>query len=129
MLAGPLAEAKYVALRDDEVFNANLVYLGALKFYGGSSDLALISQYMECLIPDKEEREQKLAELFLAAFSFINKKPNWNAISTLANYICDKPEIIIPCEDMIALLDSHSFVKKVHYFAPSIDSHSAHIEH
>jgi hypothetical protein len=36
LLAGPLTEAKYVALRDDEVFNANIIHLELLKFYGGN---------------------------------------------------------------------------------------------
>jgi hypothetical protein len=77
----PLAEAKYVALRDGEAFNANLVNLGALHFYGGSPDIEVINEYMECFIPQRAERGQKLAELFLAAFSFVNKRSNWLAIS------------------------------------------------
>ena len=47
LLAGSLSEAKYVALRDNEVFNANLVYLGALQYYGGKEDLETVNDYMD----------------------------------------------------------------------------------
>jgi hypothetical protein len=122
LLAGPLAEAKYVALRDDEVFNANLVYLGALKFYGGNATLDIITEYMECFIPDRTERKQKLAELFLAAYSFVNKRSSWSAITTLAEFILDankvEPKGIIPCEDLIALLESRYVPETGQFSAP-----------
>lgn len=107
LLAGSLAEAKYIASRDGEVFTANLINLNALHFYGGSSDIEVISEYMECFISNKVEREQKLADLFLAAFSFVNKSSNWHAISALADYIRDEPKGIIHCEDVISFLDSN----------------------
>lgn len=107
LLAGYLAEAKHVALNDGEVFNANLVYLGALKYYGGGADLDLINEYMACLIPiNKVERQQKLAELFLAAYSFINNPSNWLSISRVAEAIYTKPQTIFTCEELIAVLDS-----------------------
>ena len=110
LLAGSLAEAKYVALRDNEVFNPNLVYLGALKFYGGGSDLELITEYLECFMLHKAERDRKLAELFLAAYNFVNKQSNWCAISALADFIMDMPRVepkdIIQCEEVISLLES-----------------------
>jgi hypothetical protein len=123
LLAGSLSEAKYVALRDDEVFNANLVYLGALQYYGGKQDLDIIDQYMECYIPEKVERKQKLAELFLAAYAFINKQSNWNAITTLAKFILDvsKAELksVISCDDIITLLEPE-FEPAVGQFTPLI---------
>jgi hypothetical protein len=106
VLAGSLAEAKYIALRDDEAFNANLVNIAALRFYGGSSDIELITDYMECFMSDKVERDRKLIELFLAAFSFVNKHTNWCAITGLAKYICEQPKTVIGCEEVIALLES-----------------------
>ncbi|WP_411725988.1 hypothetical protein [Methyloglobulus sp.] len=107
LLAGSLAEAKYVALRDDEVFNANLVYLGALKFYGGGQDLKTIYEYIACLLPNSEtERNQKLAELFLAAYSFITDRSNWKAITALAETIYSHPKDVFSCEEVMALLDS-----------------------
>ena len=45
LLAGPLAEAKFVALRDDEIFNPHLVNIVALKNYGGHSDLEQANRY------------------------------------------------------------------------------------
>jgi hypothetical protein len=110
LLAGSLAEAKFVAARDNEVFNPNLVYLGALKFYGGGSDLEVITEYLECFMLHKTERDRKLAELFLAAFSFVNKRSNWNAITALAEFILDMPKLdpkdIIQCEEVISLLEA-----------------------
>jgi hypothetical protein len=110
LLAGSLAEAKYVASRDNEIFNPNLVYLGALKFYGGSSDLEVITEYLECFMLHKLERDRKLAELFLAAYNFVNKQTNWNAIAALAEFILDTPKVdangVIHCEEVISLLES-----------------------
>ncbi len=106
LLAASLAEAKYVALRDDEVFNANLVYLGALKFYGGQLDLLTVDEYMDCLYPaNKTERDQKLAELFLAAYSFVNEPANWQAITTLADTLYRLHQEVVTCEELIALLE------------------------
>lgn len=106
LLAGSLSEAKYLACRDGEDFNPHLINLGALHFYGGSSDLEVITEYMECFMLFKAERTQKLAELFLAAFSFVNNRSNWYAISALAEFILDEPRDIIHCEDIISLLES-----------------------
>ncbi len=120
LLAGYLAEAKHVALDDGEIFNANLVYLGALKYYGGSADLELIHEYMACLIPENNaERRQKLAELFLAAYSFINDPSNWLSIATVAEAICAEPQAIFTCEELIGLLDTPNpgYTKKPAYAA------------
>jgi hypothetical protein len=105
LLAGPLSEAKYVALCDGEVFNANLVYLGALQFYSGKAELEIINDLMGCYLPNRAERKQKLAELFLASYSFINKNANWRAITTLAEAICLNPKEVYSCEELMALLD------------------------
>lgn len=106
LLAGSLSEAKYVALCDDEVFNANLVNLNALHFYGGSSDLEVITEYMKCFIPCKKERQHKLSELFLAAYQFVNKTKNWRAISALAEFLMDEPDDIINCEKVVSVLEA-----------------------
>jgi hypothetical protein len=106
LLAGSLAEAKYVAQRDGEVFNANLVYLGALKYYGGSQDMEIINEYMECMYEEnKIESKKKMAELFLAAYSFVNEQSNWLAITRLAEAIHCNSEDTFTCEELIALLD------------------------
>jgi hypothetical protein len=107
LLAGSLAEAKYVANRDGEVFNANLIYLGALKFYGGAMDLLTVDEYLDCLFPDNEiERKQKQAELFLAAYGFVNNPDNWRAITALAEGLYNSTQDIVSCEELLALLDS-----------------------
>jgi len=87
LLVGPLAEANYIAMRDDEPINPRLVNLNALHHYGGSSDLETINEYLDCLIANRAQREKKLSELFLAAFNFINDRSNWRAILALSDYI------------------------------------------
>jgi hypothetical protein len=104
ILVGLLAEAKHVAQRDGEAFNANLAGLGALQFYGGGQELKDIDEYMACLSPDKTERSKKLAELFLAAHSFVNGKTNWQAIKTLAEALYHNPKEVFVCEELIALI-------------------------
>jgi hypothetical protein len=112
LLVGPLAEANYVAMRDDEPINPRLVNLNALHHYGGSSDLETINEYLDCLIDDSAKREKKLSELFLAAFNFINDRSNWNAIMALADYILADCKNIIECEEIISVLDGHHFVAR-----------------
>jgi hypothetical protein len=112
LLVGPLAEANYVALRDDEPINAHLVNLNALHYYGGAADLETINAYLNCLSTDKASRENKLSELFLAAFEFIKNKSNWFAIMALAEYILAGSKSMLDCEEIIAVLDSHYFVTR-----------------
>ncbi|WP_036252586.1 hypothetical protein [Methylobacter sp. BBA5.1] len=107
LLVGPLAEARYIAWRDDEVINARLVNLNALRYYGGTSDLDLAGEYLECFIADREQRENKIGGLFMEAFAFINDASNWRAITVLADYILASPKTIIECEEVMALLDGY----------------------
>jgi hypothetical protein len=106
LLAGSLAEAKFVVARDGEVFTPNIVNLAALKFYSGTSDLAVINEYMDCFMLHKAARNQKLTDLFLAAFGFVNKPSNWQAVSALAEFIQAEPKDIVHCEDVMAFLDT-----------------------
>jgi hypothetical protein len=76
-LVGPLAEAKYIALRDGEPINPRLVHLNALHNYGGTTDLERVNEYLECFFANEELREQKITELFLTAFNFIDDSSNW----------------------------------------------------
>ena len=112
LLVGPLAEANYIAMRDDEPINPRLVNLNALHHYGGASDLETISEYLDCLSANSALREKKLSELFLAAFKFINDRSNWHAIMALADYILADSKNIIGCEEIIAVLDAHYFVAR-----------------
>lgn len=86
LLIGPLAEAKYIADLDDELFNHRLINLNALKNYGGDSDLALINQYFQSFFADQQQNE-KLDNLFIEAFDFVDNDTHWAAISQLANYL------------------------------------------
>jgi hypothetical protein len=108
LLIGPLAEAKYIAHIDDELFNHKLVNLDALKNYGGSSDLELINEYLQCFSACKQQQHKKLDELFTVAFNFINDRANWSAITKLANYILDSNKNIISCEEVVSLLEQKS---------------------
>ena len=71
LLTGPLAEAKYVAMRDGELINPRLVNLNALHYYGGTYDLETVNDYLACSIVGKVAREKKIAELYFDAFGFI----------------------------------------------------------
>ena len=110
LLIGPLAEAKFVALHDDEQFNAQLVNINALYNYGGASDLNKIHEYLNILIADKSRHQEKLAQLFDKAFQFISSPFYWKAIERLAGYIVSSKKNIISCEEAIAVLDSDSMV-------------------
>lgn len=106
LLAGPLAEARYVSLRDNEPINPALLTVNALQNYGGSSDLEVVNEYLECFTDSDELRESKMTELFLAAFDFVSERSNWLAITALADSILAHQEHIIECNEIIDLLES-----------------------
>jgi hypothetical protein len=108
LLAGSLAEANYLSVRDDEQINPRLVNLNALPYYGGLSDLKVVNEYLDCFIGSDELRKRKMTELFLAAFSFVSERSNWLAITTLADYILAADENIIECNEIIAVLETGS---------------------
>ncbi len=105
LLVGPLAEAKFVSIRDDEPFSFNLINTHALNYYGGSSDVKQAYAYLEYFIPSKAEREVKILELFLQAFQFIEKRENWKYILNLAHYILENENDIISCEEAIEVFE------------------------
>jgi hypothetical protein len=104
LLAGPLAEAKYVAVNDGELFNHRLVNLPALKNYGGRFDLVLIDDYLHSFSRCKQQRAEKLNELFLIAFHFVSDYHNWKAITKLAEYIIESNKKTISYEKAVATL-------------------------
>ena len=75
--------------------------LDALHYYGGASDLEIIYGYLGCFIAEVAERERKISDLFLQAFSFINDRSNWLAITVLAAYILTGRKKIIDCEEVM----------------------------
>lgn len=105
LLIGPLAEAKHVAETDDEPFNHKLVNLDALKNYGGSSDLALVNEYLQFFPADKQQKDEKLDELFTVAFNFISNAANWSAVAKLADHILGSNKNITCCEEIVSILD------------------------
>jgi hypothetical protein len=106
LLAGPLAEAKHVYKRDDELFNRKLVDLKSLKNYGGGSDLALAREYLESFSTNKQLQDQKMDELFAVACDFVSDYSNWKAIIKLANYILVSNKNIISCEEVVSVIES-----------------------
>ncbi|MDF1584008.1 MAG: hypothetical protein RQ733_05405 [Methyloprofundus sp.] len=109
-LIGPLTEAKYIAQNDDEVFNENLLTLNALHNYGGSSDLSLINEYLQCFSSNKNEQDKLLIELLLQAFEFVASRDNWHKITLLAEHLVDKTIKTIDCNEISELLS----LEKVH---------------
>lgn len=103
-LAGALAEAKYVSIRDNEVFNINLLTPQAMNHYGGNADVLVVGSYLEFFIASPEQREAKLNALFAEAFNFIQQPCNWKSISALAHYILDSAQENISCEQAIVVL-------------------------
>ena len=110
LLVGPLAEAKHVALRDNECFSKNLINVNALHNYGGTSDLEKVYEYLENFISDNSLHEEKIAELFNKAFQFIDSPVHWKAIERLAGYILDNTKNTISCEEAIAVLDKSTIL-------------------
>ena len=106
LLIGPLAEAKHVHNRDNELFNHQLVDLKALKNYGGDSDLALARDYLESFSASKQAQDEKLDELFTVACDFVRDSSNWKAITKLAHYILGSNKNIISCEEVASVLES-----------------------
>ena len=70
-----------------------------------SSDLALVNEYMQSFSACKQQQGKKLDELFVQAFSFINDRANWAAITRLAHYILNNNKVIISCEEVISLVE------------------------
>jgi len=105
LLAGPLAEAKFVSLRDDEIFSSHLVNLWALNHYGGSYDLEQANQYLNCFIADAKQREIKLQALFEQAFNFVNNREHWQCIEFFAKFLLNNEQVGISCEEASAVFE------------------------
>jgi hypothetical protein len=104
ILVGPLAEARYIALCDNEIINPRLVNMQALRFYGGTTDLKIVNEYLDCFASDIKQR--KISKLFLDAFRFVCKPANWRAISLLANYIHGQNKKVLECNEIIDILET-----------------------
>lgn len=106
-LAGPLAEARYTAIRDNEAFSIDLLTPYALQHYGGNTDLQEALSYLAFFVPNAEQRQSRLNTLFAQAFCFIQQRDNWHRISALAHFILDHADAGISCEQASEVLDRH----------------------
>ncbi|MBL6985779.1 MAG: hypothetical protein ISR72_01840 [Methylobacter sp.] len=109
ILTGSMAEAKYIAQRNEKPINPRLMHLNALYCFGGTSDLEIANEYLECFLANSELKKQKITELFLAAFIFITEKSNWQAITALADYIVSEDKSAIECNEIIDVLETAKY--------------------
>lgn len=104
ILAGPLAEAKYVAFCDDEPINPRLLNMQSLQYYGGAADLAVVQQYLNCFSEQDNCRADKINALFQSAFQFINQPTHWRTIIALADYILTANKAILEYQEISTFL-------------------------
>lgn len=107
LLVGPLAEANYIAHRDNEPINPQLVDLNALYYYGGKTDLNVVQEYLACFTDNPESKAQKTQELFLEAFNFVREKRNWRTINALADSILAANTHTIGCNEIIVVNENN----------------------
>jgi hypothetical protein len=105
LLIGSLAEAKFIAVMDDEPFIAELFTVQALNNYGGEADIAVVNDYLQSYFSDPQAREESLMAYLKQAFEFVNNDENWQAITRLANYILVSKNQEISYEDAAEVLD------------------------
>lgn len=111
LLAGPLAEARYIHDEDNEPMTHHLVDLEALKSYGGCEDLALVQENLSVLSQDPSECERKLAELFKTAFDFIVNELNWKVVSQLAESLYRKKSMSYG--EVVAMFEANQHTPKL----------------
>jgi len=105
LLAGPLAEAKYIALRDGAGFDLKFASIQNLTNFGGLTDVERVYEYLEYFIAARILREQALQTLWEQAFLFVNHPQNWQGIFSLAQHILLSRQEIICCDEAIMVLD------------------------
>lgn len=106
LLAGFIAEAKFIAIRDNEVITPRLVNVNSLRDYGVARDLQLLWDYFKCYGEYNSERETQLIGLYLAAFEFVNTPCYWQAVCEVANYIETSEKFLIECQEITDILDN-----------------------
>jgi len=108
LMVGPLAEANYVAMMDNEIINSLLVNFPALRFYGGASDIEVIEEYLDFYSNDATERKQKIDSLLNEAYAFINDRTYWRAIIALSQAIMASKKELVSYQEIAAILDRQS---------------------
>jgi hypothetical protein len=106
LLAGAIAEANYLNLRDDEILTAQLLTINALRNYGSASDLARVDEYLSYLTDCPQHRQQKLTQLLKQAFEFMTHPKTWKAVKAVAQFILASKKQIIRCEEVFAVIDN-----------------------
>ncbi len=105
LMVGPISEAKYVSILDNEHLNEHLLNLDALKNYGGSKDLEVIDQYLECMANSGIDPSRKIKKIFHAAFKFVDTPARWHSITALSNFLQESEEAVVNYKDIIQVLD------------------------
>jgi hypothetical protein len=106
LLAGSIAEANYVSLRDNEVINADLLSIEALKNYGSDFDFAKINEYLACISECPQQQRQKLNQLLSDAYEFLTHPKTWKAVKAVANFILTSQKQTISCEEVFSIIDA-----------------------
>lgn len=106
LLAGPLAEAKYIAMRDGEFITRHLVNFENMGAYGGESDLEIVEDYIRCFTDNMQQRSEKVDQLLVAAFKFIDNPLYWQIISDLADHIIQFATQVIPYAEITRVIEN-----------------------
>lgn len=117
LLAGPMAEAYYVALREGKKFDAGKISLDTLEHFGGSIDLALVREYLSCLGYETTTKQKKVRQLISATARFVSCRSKWRAISQLADHILLSPKTVIDCSEAGSVLSAANRIKPLIAFA------------
>jgi len=112
LLVGPLAEARYVAERDNEPFKQCLIDRTALVNYGGSADCELVEACLQNLPFTGEQKSQKIAELFGKAYDFVADDRHWRAVSLVADFMATTHTAVVSYEQAVALIDQGLVAEK-----------------
>lgn len=105
LLAGFIAEAKFIALSDNEVISPRLVNVNSLQHYGEDVDLQELWEYFKCFGDYDSDKETKLIGLYLAAFEFVNVPSHWKAICEVSNYIERSEKMLLECTEIFDIFD------------------------
>ncbi|MDP2901948.1 MAG: hypothetical protein Q8N96_02405 [Methylovulum sp.] len=86
--------------------------MDALDAYGGASDLEVVNGYIQHAIENKQQRNDKIDQLFIEAFKFIDAPDHWNIINALAAHIIHTTKAVIPCEEVMEVIDNALYGSK-----------------
>jgi len=105
-LAGAIAEAHYVYLRDGEKLTSQMLTIAALRSYGSHSDLVRVDEYLNYLTLTPQHRQHKLKQLLTQTFDFMTHFRTWKAVKAVAQFILTSKKQVIRCEEVFAIIDN-----------------------